>query len=40
MTPQGYCLGPTQVLDRLAGLSKVIPPNVMRQALLDSGRDK
>jgi Insertion element 4 transposase N-terminal/Transposase DDE domain len=28
------------VLDRLAGLSKVISPAVMEQALLDTGRDK
>jgi|HubBroStandDraft_1064217.scaffolds.fasta_scaffold111709_1 hypothetical protein len=44
MTRQVCCLGPTQdagtILDRLAGLSKVIPPDVLRQALLDSGRDK
>jgi hypothetical protein len=44
MTRQGCRLEPTQdvatILDRLAGLSKVIPPSVMRQALLDSGRDK
>jgi len=44
MTRQGSCLGPTQdagtILDRLAGLSKVIPPDVLRQALLDSGRNQ
>ena len=39
---QGSCLDPTPdaltVLDRLAGLSKVISPAVMEQALLDTGR--
>jgi hypothetical protein len=44
MTRQGCCWEPTQdgsaILDRLAGLSKVIPPSVMWQALSDSGRDK
>jgi hypothetical protein len=44
MTRHGCCLGPTldasTILDRLAGLSKVIPPNVIEQALSDSGRDK
>ena len=42
MTRQGSCLDPTPdaltVLDRLAGLSKVISPAVMEQALLDTGR--
>jgi hypothetical protein len=36
------CLGPTDevatLLDRLAGLSKIIPPEILEQALLDSGR--
>ncbi len=44
MTRQGCCWEPTQdagfILDRLEGLSKVIPPEVMKQALLDTGRDK
>ena len=42
MARQGSCLDPTPdaltVLDRLAGLSKVISPAVMEQALLDTGR--
>src|SRR5260370_12785178 len=42
MTRQGSCLNPTpdalSVVDRLAGLSKVISPAVMEQALLDAGR--
>jgi hypothetical protein len=42
MSQQGSCLKPTPdpltVLDRLAGLSKVIPPEIIEQALLDSGR--
>ena len=42
MARQGSCLDPTSdaltVLDRLAGLSKVISPAVMEQALLDTGR--
>ena len=42
MTRQGSCLDPTPdaltVVDRLAGLSKVISPAVMEQALLDTGR--
>jgi hypothetical protein len=29
-----------EILDRLEGLSKVIPPEVMEQALLETGRDK
>jgi hypothetical protein len=41
MTRQESCLGPTAgvgtVLDRLAGLSKVIPPAVLEQALFDTG---
>src|SRR6266849_7221707 len=44
MTRQGCCLGPTQdagnILDRLEGLSKVIPPELMEQALLQTGRGK
>jgi Insertion element 4 transposase N-terminal/Transposase DDE domain len=43
MTRQGSCLDELQdddfILDRLAGLSKVIPQSVMEQALIDSGRD-
>ena len=42
MTRQGSCLNPTPdalaVVDRLAGLSKVISPAVIEQALLDTGR--
>ena len=42
MTRQGCCVNPTPdvltIVDRLAGLSKVIPPAVMEQALLDTGR--
>lgn len=42
MTRQGCCSGPAQdalrILDRLEGLSKVIPPEVMEQALLETGR--
>jgi Insertion element 4 transposase N-terminal/Transposase DDE domain len=42
MTRQGCFLEPTQdarcILDRLEGLSKVIPPEVMEQALFDTGR--
>ena len=42
MARQGSCLDPTPdaltVVDRLAGLSKVISPAVMEQALLDTGR--
>src|SRR5271166_3818464 len=42
MMRQGSCLDPTPdaltVVDRLAGLSKVISPAVMEQALLDTGR--
>ena len=44
MTRQGSCLAPTQdagnILDRLEGLSKVIPPELMEQALLETGRGK
>jgi hypothetical protein len=43
MTRQGCCVAPTQdggILDRLEGLSKVIPPEVMKQALLETGRAK
>jgi hypothetical protein len=42
MTRQGCCSIPAQdalgVVDRLEGLSKVIPPEVMEQALLETGR--
>src|SRR5271157_467967 len=42
MTRQGSCLDPRPdaltVVDRLAGLSKVISPAVMEQVLLDTGR--
>ena len=41
MTRQGCCVEPTQdavnILDRLEGLSKVIPPEIMEQALLETG---
>jgi Insertion element 4 transposase N-terminal/Transposase DDE domain len=43
MPRQGCCVIPTQdasILDRLEGLSKVIPPEVIEQALLQTGRDK
>jgi hypothetical protein len=43
MTRQGRCVVPTQdanILDRLEGLSKVIPPEVIEQALLQTGRAK
>ena len=44
MTRQGSCSGPTPddgaVLDRLEGLSKIIPPEVIEQALADSDRDQ
>src|SRR5262249_17676282 len=44
MTRQGSCVVSTQeagdLLDRLEGLSKVIPPEIMKQALLDTGRGK
>jgi hypothetical protein len=44
MTRQGCCVVPTQeaveILDRLEGLSKVISPALMEQALLDTGRGK
>lgn len=44
MTRQGCCVGSTQdadnILDRLVGLSKVIPPEIMEQALLEMGRGK
>ena len=46
MTRQGSCLEAIQdtdpgdnILDRLAGLAKVIPQSVMEQALMDSGRN-
>lgn len=42
MRRQGCCTAPTpdvfSVVDRLAGLSKVIPMSVMEQALLDTGK--
>ena len=41
MTRQGHCLDATQapvnILDRLEGLSKVVPPEVMEQALSEPG---
>ena len=41
MTRQGLCLDATQapvnILDRLEGLSKVVPPEVMEQALSETG---
>jgi Insertion element 4 transposase N-terminal len=43
MTRQGCCVVATQdasILDRLEGLSKVIPPEVIEQALLQTGRDR
>jgi len=43
MVRQGCCVGSTQdagVLDRLEGLSKVIAPELMEQALLETGRGK
>lgn len=44
MTRQGCCLEAAQdadnILDRLEGLSKVIPPEIIEQALSDTGRDK
>jgi len=44
MTRQGCCWEPTQdagfILDRLEGLSKVIPSEVMEQALVETGRDQ
>lgn len=44
MTRQGRCVVSTQdagnVLDRLEGLSKVIRPETMEQALLETGRGK
>src|SRR5581483_6036464 len=43
MTRQGCCVGTTQdaanILDRLEGLSKVFPPQIMEQALLETGGD-
>ncbi len=42
MTRQGCCSEPAQgtgdMLDRLEGLSKIISPEVIEQALLDTGR--
>jgi hypothetical protein len=42
MTRQGSCQNSTPdalaVVDRLAGLSKVISPAIIEQALLDTGR--
>ena len=44
MTRQECYVGPTQdagtILDRLEGLSKVIPPAVMEQALLETGKSR
>lgn len=44
MTRQGCCLEPTLdagfILDRLEGLNKVIPRQVIEQALMDTGRGK
>jgi hypothetical protein len=44
MSRQGCCVVSTQdavnVLDRLEGLRKVIPPDIMEQALLETGRGK
>jgi hypothetical protein len=44
MTRQGCCVVSTQdavsILDRLDGLSKVIPPEIMEQALLETGRGR
>src|SRR5213593_3746759 len=44
MTRQGRCWVPAQdaldLLDRLEGLSKVIAPEIMEQALLETGRDQ
>lgn len=44
MRRQGCCSVPAQdaldILDRLEGLSKVIAPEIMEQALLDTGRDQ
>ena len=41
MTRQGRCLdateAPVNILDRLEGLSKVVPPEVMEQALSETG---
>lgn len=42
MTRQGSCVAHTQdtstILDRLAGLQKIIPPEIIEQALLEAGR--
>ena len=43
MTRQGCYVGPPQdadLLDRLVGLSKIIPPGTFEQALLETGRGK
>jgi Insertion element 4 transposase N-terminal/Transposase DDE domain len=44
MTRQGSCWEAVpdddNILDRLAGLTKVIPQSIMEQALIDSGRDQ
>ena len=44
MTRQGLCLDATQapvnILDRLEGLSKVVPPEVMEQALSETGMSR
>ena len=43
MTRQGSCSeafrDDDNILDRLAGLAKIIPPSIMKQALIDSGRN-
>ena len=43
MTRQGCCAVPAQdahLLDRLEGLSKVIPHEILEQALMETGRDE
>ena len=43
MMRQGCCVVPTQdtdILDRLEGLRKVIPPEIIEQALLETGRGR
>ena len=43
MTRHGSCSeafrDDDNILDRLAGLAKIIPPSIMKQALIDSGRN-
>jgi hypothetical protein len=40
--PRGHCTLPPdasgRILDRLAGLEQIIPPQAVRQALQDAGR--